>query len=259
MQNSGAIQKAIDNGYEFKIGNYISNGWELFKKYPGEYIGFTIVFLLIGFTLNFIPFFGFIGSLIVTPPLAVGWAIASHRAIKDGRMEFGNFFKGFDHIGQLIVAYLLTMIIMVVIALPLLFYFGLGLLQNLSSNNPDDIFSTFQQISKYWIWLLLFVAVLTYVSISIRWANLLIVFHKYDAVSAIKTSWQLVNKNWISHFLFWLLFILVIIAGIFALIVGVFVSYAVIMVAEYSAFADITGLNEDINEINEIGTDPELV
>ena len=128
-----------------------------------------------------------------------------------------------------------------------------------ASGDPEAIIESGQELAKMGIWFLVFAMVFTYLAVCLRWTNYLIVFHKYEAVSAIKTSWQLVNKRWIWHFLFLLLCGLIMLAGFIALLVGIVVAYPIIMAADYAGYADITGLNQDNDDINELGTDVDLV
>jgi uncharacterized membrane protein len=177
-----------------------------------------------------IPLLGFLIAIVVSPPLSVGIAIASHKQEKDGDMAFGNFFKGFDYIGQLIVAYIIMLVVYLIIALPLIFMVGFELISSFASGDPETILESSQELAKMGIWFFVFAMVYSLIwEYVMRWTNYLIVFHKYDAVSAIKTSWQLVNKRWIWHFLFLLLCGLIIIGGFIALLVGIVVAYPIII------------------------------
>lgn len=259
MSGRNTIQQAIDYGYEFKIGDYISRGWNIFKDNPGGFIGYTVLFFIITIIVQMIPLLGFLIAIVVSPPLSVGIAIASHKQEKDGDMEFGNFFKGFDHIGQLIVAYIIMLVVYFIIALPMIFMVGFEMITSFSSGDPEAIMESYQELAKLGIWFFIFAIIFTYISVCLRWTNYLIVFHKYDAVSAIKTSWQLVNKRWIWHFLFLLLCGLIILCGFIALLVGVVAAYPIIMAADYAGYADITGLDQHDDVIDELGSDSTLV
>jgi hypothetical protein len=48
-------------------------------------------------------------------------------------------------------------------------------------------------------------------------------------------------------------------AGFIALLVGIVAAYPIIMAADYAGYADITGLNQGDDDINELGTDVDLV
>ena len=63
MTDKPDFSELINKGYNFSIGESISDGWKLFSKGAGSYIGFAVVVLLIYFVSAFllgmtIPFFG---------------------------------------------------------------------------------------------------------------------------------------------------------------------------------------------------------
>lgn len=189
----------------------------------------------------------------------MGIALAAHRHKNHNEVEFGNFFKGFDYIGQLIVAYIIMLVIYFILALPLIFYFGITIFTSIGSGDPEAAFDTVNQIASLGGWLILYMGVFLYVGVSFRWTYYFIVFHKYDAVSAIKASWKIINKKWLSHFLFILACVGVGLIGVIALVIGLVVAYPIIMMADYEGYADVTGLNRSHDVIDEIGMDADLV
>lgn len=256
MSLNPRVDSAITNGYEFKLGQYFSKGFEIFKKNPGGFIIFTIVSFLISAIISFIPFIGSIIGIFISPCLSVGNPIAAHLLEKKNDQEFGNFFKGFEHLGQLVVSYLLILVIIIVLFIPFLIVVGLNIVPALINADSDAIESIFSEIGSSSLiitTILLFLAVVIYVSVCIRWAYFFVVFHKYDAVEAIKASWKIVHKRWFAHFGFIIVAILMVLGGLIALIVGIVFVYPVIQAADYAAFAEITGLNKDDDAIDEIG------
>ena len=92
-----------------------------------------------------------------------------------------------------------------------------------------------------------------------RCTNYRIVFHEYDAISAIKTIQALTNKKWIFHLGFALLAGLMLFAGVIALFVGIIFVIPIIFAADYAGYADVTGLNRNDDVIDEIGIETDLV
>jgi uncharacterized membrane protein len=254
MSYNPHIESAIENGYEFKIGDYFNKGLEMFKKNPGGYLGFAVIFMLIYFVINLIPFIGSLINIAVSPALAVGFAIAVHKQEKLGSDDFGNFFKGFDYLAQLLVANIIITLIYVVLVIPLIFMVGFSVITALASGDAETIMESSEQIASMGLGFLVVFLLFVYVSLSLRWTFFLIVFHKYDAVEAIKTSWKLVNKSWLMHFVFMLLFFIAMFAGVLALIIGVIFVFPILMIADYAGYADITGLDRKDDIIDEIGS-----
>ena len=108
MKNTDEL---LTNGYEFNMAKYMGDGWELFKKGAGNYIGFSIVFFIIILVLAFIPFVNLLVSIFEYVLLS-GIFIYSRNLLSD-KGEFANFFEGFNSFGQIflftIVLFLFTM------------------------------------------------------------------------------------------------------------------------------------------------------
>jgi hypothetical protein len=259
MNNNRYIEDALANGYNFNISSYLSRGLDIFKKNPGGYIGYTLLFFIISMTISFIPILGTLIGIAVNPALTVGAPIAAHMQEKYSDREFGNFFKGFEHFAQLLVANILVTIIYLITALPLIFMLGFTFFASMASGDPEALVESIGDLAGLGIWIFVFILLFTYLSISLRWTNYLIVFHQYDAVSAIKTSWALTNRKWFLHLGFVLLAGLIMILGVFALIVGIIFVIPIIFAADYAGFADVTGLNRKDDIIDEIGRETDLV
>lgn len=259
MEQSNQLISALENGYRFSSGDYFSKGVDIFKKNPGGYIGFVIVFGIISTITGLIPFLGNLIGLVINPPLSVGMAIAAHKQETEQNEEFGNFFKGFDHIAQLIIANILMLVIYITIALPLIFIVGIPVIMGIMSGNPEETLESFTQLASFGTGILIILVIFAYIGISLRWTNYFIVFYKYDAVEALKTSWKLVNKNFFSHLGFGILAFLAMIGGLLALIIGIIFVFPIIAAADYAAFSDVTGLNRDKDVIDQIGNENEYL
>jgi uncharacterized membrane protein len=79
------IEDLRASGYKVKIEDYISKGFNIFKKKPEFFILFTLVFFAL------IPFGGF----IVSGPLTAGFFIVAHKLNNRQTVYFENFFDGF--------------------------------------------------------------------------------------------------------------------------------------------------------------------
>ena len=258
MLNTQNIDHAIENGYDLKITEYFSRGWEYFKLRPLEYVGYIAVMFMITMFVNFIPVLGFIISIIVSPALSVGVPIFTQKLSRDEPAEFSNFFDGFKKLTPLIVAYVLMLLIYFIVALPMIFVVGFSVFASLAGGDPENTLESIQALTSMGIWIFLFFLIIMYVAVSLRWVLYLVYFHGYDAVEAIKTSWKLTNKKWLLHLGFVLLGGLLIIAGAFALVVGLLVAVPLYYAADYIGYADVTGLDQE-DVLDEIGKDYDTV
>ena len=82
--------------------SWIAEGWRLFMKSPGLWIGMVVVMAVILFVLNILPIIGPIAVAILTPVLGGGIMLGC-RALDEGKeLEFRHLFAGFQsHLGPL--------------------------------------------------------------------------------------------------------------------------------------------------------------
>jgi uncharacterized membrane protein len=152
-------EQAIQDGYNFEIFESIGEGIELFKKDIGNFVLYTLVVLAINVGVAFIPFVGTIASLIVGPPITVGYFFVADKIRRGEPYTFNTFFDGFKApFGQLIVLSLISTILIIV----------------------GTIFCIIPGI-----WL----------AISYTLANCILIFHKLEFWDAMEASRKVVGKN----------------------------------------------------------------
>ncbi|MEJ6681890.1 MAG: hypothetical protein QNL21_07340 [Flavobacteriales bacterium] len=108
-EQNNDLNDLIAKGYNFDFGKYISDGFDIFKKDAGSFIGFGILSGLILALAGMIPF----GGLIMAPSITIGYSIYSHKIVNDQSRQFSDFFKGFNGriFGQLILVSIVSSVI----------------------------------------------------------------------------------------------------------------------------------------------------
>ncbi|MEM9888659.1 MAG: hypothetical protein AAF849_22370 [Bacteroidota bacterium] len=233
------LERLAAEGYAFHLSDYISAGFDLFKKDIGGFVGYTIIYMAIMFATNFVPG----SSIIVSPALSVGWAIVCYNIIKNQHQGFGEFFKGFDHFVQLLLVSVITLLLMTAALIPLgivgFTSFGLGELFSGGAFDIEDV-----AIPTLIIGILAFMIPLIYIGVAWAWAPYFVVFYKMQFWEAMEASRKIVTKNW--WMVFGFLFVVGLIAGIGVIGFGVGVLFTIpaAMCMQYIAFAEVTGLNK---------------
>lgn len=97
------IEQLVKKEYQVKISSYLSHGWQLFKQKPGDFIGFTVLVLLISALTSFIPF----ASPFLMPPLYAGFFVVGFKLLAKQSVEFSNFWQGFSYFLALVLASIL--------------------------------------------------------------------------------------------------------------------------------------------------------
>ena len=228
------IDLAINKSYAFNFGEYINRGFSLVGKNPGLFIGYAFVYLFIIVVCQVMPLIGAVGSFVLTPCLTAGFYLAAHKQEQGKTLEFGDFFKGFDHIGQLILISLIQGALLIVIMIPIgiLMFFTM----DIASNNDFPLLLV--SLS-----LLLLVPVF-YLGVSWSFAPFLVLFHKMEAWPAMEASRKIITSNWVMFFLFYIVAGFIMLLGLVALGFGILYTLPLVMCMYYAAFHDIVGVQE---------------
>lgn len=234
-------QNALDYGYEFRFGDYISRGMDIVNRDMGSYVGFTALYLLISFVAQIIPFIGPIANAVISPALQIGPKIVAHQMERNERYEFGTFFKGFDRLGDLFVTALLTGLIVLATMIP-----GLIVMLTAGGFSLDGFEEPNFPILALSFLLMLIPA--AYFGISYSWAPMFVWFYGMSAWEGMQASKKLISHNFWGIFGFLFVVGLLSALGMIVLCVGLLYTLPVGIIAQYVAFADITGLHENDEE-----------
>ncbi len=201
-------EKLIAEGYEFKFGEYINKGFELFKKNAGGFIGYLLIVMIISFVLTFVPVVGALASVVILPALYAGFFIVGKKILHDEPYEFGDFFKGFDYLLHLFLGNFIVGIF-VAIGIVLLIIPGI------------------------------------YLGVAYAWVSLFIVFAGKEFWPAMELSRKVISKKWFSFLGFLIVLGLINLAGLIALGIGILVTAPATMLALFAAFHDIVGTTKE--------------
>lgn len=199
-------EQKLNDGYELNISEYLSKGFEIFKKYPLGFIGFFLLIGLVGSISQIHQILGLV-TLILSPAMTIGWFVVAKKIDDDEPFEFGDFFSGFKKVWPLTAAYLLISLL-VIVGFVLLVIPGI------------------------------------YLAVAFSLALFPIYFSNLDITESLKITRKVITKRWFSFFLFLIVLILVNVLGLIALGIGILVSAPVTYLALYAAYKDIFGFDE---------------
>lgn len=231
------INDLSTNGYQIEIGKYISMAWENFKKAPGQYIGYLIVFFAILMGLSMVPFGG-----LASPIFSIGFAIVANKIQRGEQIEFGNFFGGFkSNPGHLLLVGLISGLIIAAIMIPIfliggvsMFVIGEGVLDSSGANVGLLVILGF----------LAFIPII-YLGLSWSWATYFVAFKGLDFWPAMEASRKIITREWFSFFGFAIVLGLIGMAGTLCLGFGLLVTIPLVSIASFIAFEQIVGLDNE--------------
>lgn len=193
------------------LGEYFKTGWRLFLNYPGGFIGFFLIYLVIQTVLHFLPWLGGVASFVVGPALLMGNFIVSAKLLQGHTPQFSDFFLGF----RFFVPLLLTALVGGVLTA---------------------------------VGFVLLVIPGVYLLVCYLFASSLVVDRRLDFWPALETSRRTVQPMWFGMFAFVLLLAVLNLAGAVALGVGLLVTVPLTCCTMTVAYADIFGLQSDYSE-----------
>jgi len=241
-------------GYEFKMGKYFSDGWDLFKKGAGNYIGFTIVFFLMVMMLVFIPFVNMIVTAIEY--VLIAGIFIYTRNLTKGKGEFANFFEGFKDFVPILL-FTLTLLALMIPAIMIFFFYLVpeGFINEMMNgySDPEYIVEEFMAMfegnvgSIIFLYLVIMLYIM-YLYISYSFTLLNIVDRKMKFWDAMELSRKVVAKNFLSFFVMYLIMVLLIPLAVIATCgLGFLVAFPYTYTVIFAAYDDIMGTDEEGN------------
>jgi hypothetical protein len=249
------IERIINEGYDFRMGDYISQGLNTVQKNLGGFILYALAMFVILAVVNFIPIIGaLLNQFILGPALTVGAYLVANKIRKGESTEFSDFFKGFDYVRPLALTALGIFVVTILAMLPFVFLGGgmelfswyMDMMQDpmgMQGTVPDFGFSILS-------FLLLLPAV--YLGVAYSWAYKFVVFYDMSFWDAMEASRKVITKKWFMIFIFMIIIGIIAGLGILLLCVGILFTFPAYLCMNFSAFADVTRLDEEGDAMEEI-------
>jgi hypothetical protein len=246
-----SIEELQTDRSTFSIGEAFTSGWNLVSKYLGLYIAAGIITVLIGGAAGLIPFIGsLINSLILSPCFMASAVFITWRiSMGIGWTDFGDMFKGFKFLSQIMVSSLIQMVVMVFFLV--LFFFNMlpQIFDLVTLSQSQDVYNNQDEIkallmgflnAKTIILFSLFMIAVLLVSVIWAFKTHFIVIYKMEAWPAMELSRKICTRNLFPMIgLFLLLFIVIIISAI-PCGIGLLFTLPLSIGAVYNAFSQIT-------------------
>ena len=202
--------------YSVNIDQYFSRGWEIFKQYPGGFIGFLLITFVISIFFSFLPIYlekahgiGIIANFanfVLNPIFSAGYYIVALQIAKNRPIDFSDFFRGFNQFLQIFLAHLIGTILIAI-------GFGLLIIPGI------------------------------YLAVAYVFASLFVIEKKLSFWSALEASRKLITKKWFSFVGLGIMLTLLNLAGMLLLGIGLLVTIPLSSCITVAAFEDIVGLN----------------
>ena len=216
---------------------WIAEGWELFKRQPGMWIGIVLLFFVIMIAAALIPFLGGLLLSLFGPVFAAGFVVGCKALDSGGQLELGHLFAGFrERTGTLLAVgaiYLAaSLVVMLVVGLTM----GVGMAAMMGQGDPQSVGA--MGMTMVLAMLIMFALLLPLV-MAIWLAAPLVVFHGQGAVDAMKGSFFGCLKNIVPFLLYGVVLFVFSIIATLPLGLGWLVLGPVFAASVYTSYRDI--------------------
>ncbi len=266
MDYKNYIQLSLSQGVNFSIGKAIKDGFSMFGKNAGSYIGFLIVMFFISIAAGlfgmFIPFIGGIAvGVLVTPALLMGFAIFARKQILGENPAFETFFEGFktNYMQLILVNLVLQLIQYGLLAILLIPIFGDLLLEFQDPSiiqNEAALQEIFQEMAinimaKWWMFFLYIIFSIV-IQILYMLANYYVIFYNFSFWEAMESSRHLMSKVFFKAFILNILVGFIVVIGSFAtLFIGLLFLIPISFLINFSLFNQIAGFADQEQSIED--------
>jgi len=256
MNNDDLIEEVQNSDYSFEMSTYISEGWDLTKKYMGELVGYTVVFFIIAIVaslmFSFVPFAGNVASSILTTILTVGFYIVGYKIWKGQPFEFSNFFDGFKEFQQLALLSVVQQIAIILCFVPLIIagagtFISTGIFEGMPLD-PEDL-PDFSGLMTPFILSSLLLGMVVAVFLSTVWAfaPMFVALKKMQFWDAMEASRKIIQKRLFNFIGLYIVLFIINMGGVLLLCIGLLFTIPLTMMTLYKAFEHIV-LKQDSHE-----------
>jgi uncharacterized membrane protein len=222
--------------------NWIAQGWGLFKRQPGMWIGIVLVLVVISFVAAIIPFIGSIALMVLFPVFTAGLMLGCRALEEGGALEFGHLFAGFrDRVGPLAAVGGIYLAATMAIALVVGLVTGASMFAVMSgaAGGQVDPAAAVGAFMGVLLAMLVMLALMIPIVMAVWFAPALVVFHERGAVEAMKESFSGCLRNIVPFLVYGVAGLLLAILASIPLGLGWLVLGPVLAASMYTAYRDI--------------------
>jgi len=218
--------------------SWIAQGWDLFKRQPGLWIGISLALFVILLVLALIPLLGPLANALLWPVLSAGLLLGCRALAEGGNLEFGHLLAGFrERFGALIAVGAISFAVSLAIGVAVALAMGIGMFTlfggGLGPNAAPEALMTMM------LAMLITFALLLPLVMALWFAPALVVLHERGPVEAMKESFLGCLKNVVPFLIYGLITLVFAILASVPLGLGWLVLGPVLIGSVYASYRDI--------------------
>jgi len=217
---------------------WYTQGWDLFKRQPGAWIGVFVVMFVILFVVALVPLLGPLANSLMWPVLTAGLLIGCRALADGGKLAFGHLFAGFrERFGTLIAVGAISFGISLAVGIVVALVMGIGVGTMLGGGPGPD--AAPQAVKMMALAMLVMFALLLPLFMALWFAPALVVFHERGPVEAMKESFTGCLKNIVPFLVYGLIGLVLMIAASIPLGLGWLILGPVLIGSMFASYRDV--------------------
>jgi hypothetical protein len=215
-----------------------SDGWTIFMKQPGTWIGLFLIFMVIMIVLGVIPLVGGLASSLLGPVFTAGFMIGCRDLQRGESLTVEHVFAGFkQNVGNLVIVGLLYLVgvIVVMVTIGVFTAVMIPVIIGVKGSAPSMTVIVPLAIVGF----LVILALVTPLIMALWFAPALVVFHNQAPMEAMKSSFRGCLKNVVPFLLYGIVGLVLAIIAIIPVGLGFLVLGPVMWGSMYSSYRDI--------------------
>src|SRR3954471_6951403 len=231
---SGGRHVPAGNGWQ-----WIKDGWALFMRAPGLWIGITLLWAVISIAIGVVPIIGTLAGTILGPVFGAGLLLGCRALDEGGELKVEHLFAGFgERFTTLAALGLLYLAAILVVTLVTALAVGFKLYALLSAG-PADAETIIQLLVLAALAVLIWVGLMLPVIMAVWFAPCLVVFRHLSAMQAIRASLTGCLKNFVPFLVYGLVLLLPAIIATIPFALGWLVLAPLVVTSLYTSYKDI--------------------
>ena len=233
----------VPGGHAVPAGNgwsWIAQGWNLFKRQPGMWIGIVVVFAVISIVAAMIPFIGSLALMVLFPVFTAGLMLGCRDLAEGGELAFGHLFAGFrERFGTLAAVGGIYLGVTIAIALVVGIVTGASMFAMMSGGASTDPAAAAGAVAGVALAMLVMLALMLPLFMAVWFAAPLVVFHERSALEAMKESFSGCLRNLVPFLLYGVILMLLGVVASIPVGLGWLVLGPVMVASVYTAYRNI--------------------
>ena len=231
--HSGGRRVPAGNGWK-----WIVEGWALFMRAPGTWVGVTALYLLVSFAVS-VPVIGVLASPVLNVIFAAGLLIGCQALDEGGELRIEHLFAGFqERLGTLAAVGLVYLALLLAITLATGLAVGFKV-YHILSGGPLEPEAVLDLVLLGALAMLVWVALVLPVVMAVWFAPALVVFRRLGVGEAMKASLVGSLRNFVPFLVYGLVLLVPAVLATIPFALGWLVLGPLVIGSIYAAYKDI--------------------